>query len=136
MMVDESVVIAVPVGVVWRALADPGERAEWWDYIDLDLVPGGKLEERWSDEHGEPMVTLGQVMEVDEVRLIRFTWADEGQPVPTEVHISLHPQGGVTLVRIRESGRDLMPDGNALASDHRAGWRVHLTNLRRHLERT
>ncbi|MFI6597677.1 SRPBCC domain-containing protein [Nonomuraea sp. NPDC050536] len=136
MLVDESIVIAVPVRAVWHALADPGARAEWWDYIDFDLVPGGKLEERWSDEHGEPMVTLGQVVEVDDGRLLRFTWADEGQPAPTEVRISLHPQGGATMVRIQESGWNLLPDGPALASDHRAGWRVHLTNLRRHLERT
>ncbi|MFI6317977.1 SRPBCC domain-containing protein [Nonomuraea sp. NPDC050556] len=131
MNVDESVTIPVSRERVWQALTDPDDRAEWWHDFDLDPVPGGKLEERWTDDNGTPMLTTGRVTAVSPGEHLRFSWSDERWPTITHVSISLHDLGHETLVRITESGWDAFPD--SLAADHRAGWRVHLTNLRRHL---
>lgn len=134
MIVDESLRMAAPPSRVWRALTDAFDRAEWWGYIDLDVTPGGKVEEHWTDDGGHPMVTRGHVLAVAEGRMFRFAWADAGQEHPTEVEVALEGYGAATVVRIVETGWDRLPDGHALAADHRAGWRVHLTNLRRHVE--
>lgn len=119
---------------MWRALTDPADRAEWWHDVDLDVAVGGKLEERWSDDTGTPMLTTGHVLAVEAPARLRFAWADEGWPAATAVEISLREVDGQTVVRITETGWHLLPHGDTLAADHRAGWRAHLTNLRRHLE--
>ncbi|MFI6503169.1 SRPBCC domain-containing protein [Nonomuraea typhae] len=134
MIVDESLLIQAPPERVWRALTDALDRAEWWGYIDLDVTVGGKVEERWSDDSGHPMLTEGVVTEVEEGRMFRFTWSDAEQPVATTVEITLAPAGTGTVVTVLETGWEHVPGGAALAADHRAGWRVHLTNLRRYLQ--
>ncbi|MBB5078529.1 SRPBCC family protein [Nonomuraea endophytica] len=133
MIVDESLLIPAPPERVWRALTDALDRAEWWGYIDLDVTPGGKVEERWSDDSGHPMLTQGVVTEVEEGRMFRFTWSYTDRPVATAVEITLTPAEAGTVVRVLEVGWNHLPDGPATAADHRAGWRIHLTNLRRHL---
>ncbi|GAA2352620.1 hypothetical protein GCM10010404_00300 [Nonomuraea africana] len=134
MSVDESAVVAASAERVWRAFADHDDRGEWWHYLYLEPVAGGSLEERWTDEHGEPAVTRGEVTHANEPALLAFSWADEGQEAATDVEITLTPRGSGTEVRITETGWDRLPDGPSLAADHRAGWRVHLANLRRHVE--
>ncbi|MFI9557347.1 SRPBCC domain-containing protein [Nonomuraea endophytica] len=133
MIVDESLLIPAPPERVWRALTDALDRAEWWGYIDLDVTPGGKVEERWSDDSGHPMLTQGVVTEVEEGRMFRFTWSYTDRPVATAVEISLTSAEAGTVVRVLEVGWNHLPDGPATAADHRASWRIHLTNLRRHL---
>ncbi|MEU4332232.1 SRPBCC family protein [Nonomuraea dietziae] len=133
MSVDETAVVAASAERVWRAFADHDDRAEWWHYLYLEPVAGGSLEERWTDEHGTPVVTRGEVTHAAAPKLLAFTWADEGQEASTDVEITLTPLQAGTEVRIRETGWERLPDGPSLAADHRAGWRVHLANLRRHV---
>lgn len=171
LVVDVSVTVAASRERVWRALTDAADRAEWWHDLDLEVTVGGKLEERWTDDNGLPMITTGRVTSVVPARELRLSWADPGWSATTDVQISLEAaptspevtdrteapdetqvatprtvvttgtvtagRSGVgvgTVVRIRESGWQRLDDSQALAADHRAGWRVHLTNLRRHLE--
>lgn len=109
---------------VWRALVDAERRKDWWGYLELDPVAGGRFTERWTGPEGEPVVTSGTVLELVPDRRLRLRWSDQDWPVTTEVDITLTPRDEGTLVRIRHSGWNLLPDGHALADEHRAGWRV------------
>jgi uncharacterized protein YndB with AHSA1/START domain len=132
--VVESVTVGTAVGDVWRALVDADVRSRWWEGLDLDPAPGGRVEERWTDATGRTMRARGVVTAVDAPRLLRFTWADDGWPTSTEVGIRLAPAAGGTRVQVRETGLERLPDAVGLVGEHRAGWRAHLARLRRHLE--
>lgn len=128
--VTREAVIAAPPDEVWQALVDADRRKRWWSYLQLDPVIGGGFIERWTGPAGESMVTMGSVLEVTANRLLRLTWSDDNWPVETQVEISLSPTPGGTLVRVRHSGFERLTDGRRLATEHGAGWQLHLSNLR------
>jgi uncharacterized protein YndB with AHSA1/START domain len=133
-LVDESIAIAASAHDVWRAIVVADIRTGWWEYLDLDASVGGRFEERWSDGRGQEMLTSGVVTEVLVDRLLILSWADDDWPTTTRVEIRLAESAGTTLVRVLHSGWEALPDGAALAEEHRAGWRMHLSNLRRCIE--
>lgn len=132
--VDEQIAIAAPPSTVWAALVDADRRRNWWSYLDLDPVRGGRFTERWRGPDGEEVTTSGSVVEIVSGRLLRLEWADEKWPSTTEVEITLSPDAAGTLVRVRHSGWEGLPDGRRVAEEHRAGWQTHLRNLRRVVE--
>ena len=134
-MVEETVVVRAPARVVWNAIADGDARRRWWPHLELDATSGGRVEEWWTDATGREVVTRGKIVEVVPGRRLRATWADEGWPAETLVEVALAPvAGGGTAVTVRHSGFERLPDGDALAAAHRAGWKVHLENLRGQVE--
>lgn len=132
--VDEALVIGASPSTVWQALVDTDRRRRWWSYVELDPVVGGRFVERWRGAGGEHMLTSGSVVELLSDRLLRLTWSDENWPAETEVEITLADADPGTVVRIRHLGWRRLPDGERLAEEHRAGWRMHLSNLRDHVE--
>ena len=80
------------------------------------------------------MLTSGLVTEVVVDRLLVLSWADDDWSTTTRVEIRLAETGGVTLVRLLHTGWEALPAGAALSAAHRAGWRLHLDNLRRYVE--
>ncbi len=132
--VDEALTVPVPARRVWSALTVPAERARWWSYLDLDAARGGRFEETWTDDAGAVRVTRGQVIDVVPHRLLRLTWVDEGWAHDTEVRILLEESAAGTSVRVLHTGWERLPDGRALVAAHRAGWRMHLEDLRRAVE--
>lgn len=133
-VVDERITVAAPVERVWHAIIDSDARRAWWGYLDLDPRVGGRFEERWTDADGNPKRTHGQVRELAHERLLRLSWADEGWPEVTDIHLSLAEADGGTEVRVRHIGWDALASGPALAAAHQAGWRMHLQNLSQYLE--
>lgn len=73
-------------------------------------------------------VAAGEVIELDEPRLIVFTWGWEGHPgVPpgsSTVRIELTPQAGSTRVTLTHSG---LPENET--GLHRMGWDHYLDRL-------
>ncbi|MYV96720.1 SRPBCC domain-containing protein [Streptomyces sp. SID3343] len=135
-LVEVSVVITAPLEVVWHALVDPGARAEWWRYLELDARVDGRLSELWSGAYGEARLTTGRVEAIDPGRLLRFTWADDDWATSTTVTIELDRARPGTRVRIRETGWRHLPDAQSLATAHQDGWGAHAEALRRHTEAT
>jgi uncharacterized protein YndB with AHSA1/START domain len=133
--VAEEELVAAPPDVTWRALIDAEQRRQWWSYLDLEPVAGGRFTERWTGPDGQEMVTSGSVLEVIEGRLLRLTWSDADWPARTTVDVTMSPVPEGTLVRVRHSGFARLPDGRHLAREHAAGWRAHLANLRSVAER-
>ena len=132
-MVEEEIVIRASATRVWEALVDPAQRRSWWSYLELDPVVGGRFRERWRVGDQE-IVTAGSVLESVPDRLLRLTWSDEDWPDHTEVEITLTPSDPGTRVTVRQSGWEGLPGGERLAEQHRRGWRMHLTDLRSHVE--
>ncbi len=130
----EELVINASMSTAWQALVDGERRRQWWSNLEIDPVVGGQFTERWVGPDGAEVLTKGLVMDVVPARLLRLRWADENWPAQTEVEIRLAPSDRGTIVQIRHAGWRLLPDGQHLAEEHRVGWRLHLSNLRAHLE--
>ena len=130
----EGVTVRAPAPAVWVSLVDVDARGQWRSDLELEPVEGGSVLERWTDERGEAMTTAGSVVELVPERRVRMTWRDDGWPASTEVEISLDPVEDGTVVTVRHRGWAALPDAAGLVAAHRAGWRMHLEDLRRHAE--
>ncbi|WP_326559104.1 SRPBCC family protein [Micromonospora sp. NBC_01796] len=95
---------------------------------------GGPVTETWAGPDGNPVHTRGAVTALVANELLRLRWADEGWDDSTEVEFRLLAGDHGTVVHVREHGLDRHPDGARLTDEHRAGWRTHLSNLRRCVE--
>ena len=134
--VGAEVVVGVPAGDVWRALVDGERRRQLWSYLEIAAVVGGGFTERWVDDDGREVRTVGTVTHVVPDQHLRMTWADERWPAETTVDIVLTPVQDGTKVRVRHEGWRRLPDGGRLAQEHAAGWRLHLADLQAFLEGT
>lgn len=128
--------VDAPISQVWGALVSPDERAAWWPYLTLDPSVGGRFEELWTDPSGDRKRTSGRVTAMEHPHHLALTWADDDWPAATRVEISLTATGTGTEVTIRHTGWRALADPEHLIADHRAGWRMHLHNLREHLDGT
>jgi uncharacterized protein YndB with AHSA1/START domain len=109
-----------PPAVVWRALTDRDELRSWFP-SDV-IVEGGRWEVGASITFPFPpevidMTLTGEVLDVDEPRLLAFTWGED------TLRFELSPQdGGTRLVLIDE-----LPPG--AAARNAAGWETCLDRL-------
>ncbi|BCJ62519.1 SRPBCC family protein [Micromonospora endophytica] len=134
-IVQQTVEIGAPVPRVWQALVAADVRAGWWSYLDLDPVVGGKVTETWEGPDGSNQTT-GVITDLVDGRLLAMDWADDGWPESTHVEFVLRPTQVGTVVELRETGLDRLPGGAEIAAEHRAGWQMHLNNLRALVERS
>lgn len=95
---------------VWRAIADPGELAQWF------VAPIG-----WTPREGErfeSMGAAGEVTRVEEPRLLEWVWGGELQ------RVELTPDGDGCLLVLTH-----LFDRREQAGDHAGGWDWHLRRL-------
>jgi uncharacterized protein YndB with AHSA1/START domain len=141
--IEREVVIRASALRVWAALTEPAHLAAWFGDggAEVDaLRPGGRITFIWR-EHG----TARAVIEVvDPPRAFSYRWAlrPDVDPRPgnsTLVEFTLREEGGVTRLRVVESGfADLEWPEEERARDVRAnksGWAAELGELVDHLER-
>ncbi|MBM0207135.1 SRPBCC domain-containing protein [Micromonospora sp. STR1s_5] len=131
--VNQSIEIKAPVEQIWKALIAADVRADWWSYLDLDPVVGGGVKETWEGPDGSNQTT-GVITDLIEGKLLALDWADDGWPESTHVEFMLRPSEGGTLVQLRETGIDRLPGAADIAAEHRAGWQMHLNDLRNLVE--
>lgn len=134
--VVEEVVVDAPPAAVWESLVDAEHRRHWWAYLELEAHMGGRFIERWAGPDGAEVMTSGSVIAFEPPRLVELRWADAGWPAATTVTISVDAAAVAagTVVRVRQSGWENIPDGAVLAEQHREGWRMHMANLGRFVE--
>jgi uncharacterized protein YndB with AHSA1/START domain len=135
----QEILIKAPVGRVFEALTDPGQRVEWWGskgrfqttHMESDLRPGGKWMMRGIGVGGKPFQINGEYRQVESPHLLVFTWLPSWQEDTTEsiVQFELSEAAGVTTVRLTHSG--LTTEGSRLS--HK-GWPDVLTWLRTYAE--
>jgi uncharacterized protein YndB with AHSA1/START domain len=135
----QEVVIKAPVGPVFDALTDPGQRIAWWGsegrfqttHMESDLRLGGKWMMSGLGVGGRPFQISGEYRQVQPPHLLVFTWLPSWQEDAIEsiVRFELSEAAGVTTVRLTHSG--LTTEGSQLS--HK-GWPEILTWLQTYAE--
>jgi uncharacterized protein YndB with AHSA1/START domain len=105
---------------VWRALIDPSELAAW--LMPTDFAPEVGKEFKLETGAAEVGTIEGEVLEVDEPRLLRCRWT--GAFGDTEVTFELSPEGGGTRLRVRHDGWSEPPAAERAGFDD--GWKQKL----------
>ena len=85
---------------VWRALVDPEELAAW--LMPTDFAPAVGHEFKLETGSAEVGTIRGEVLEIDEPRMLRCRWS--GVFGDTEVTFTLSPEADGTRLRVRHDG--------------------------------
>jgi uncharacterized protein YndB with AHSA1/START domain len=114
------------VATVFSYLVDPEKFVLWMGTeAVIEPRPGGVFRLDVDGEH----IASGRLQEVDPPRRIVLTWGWEGSadvpPGSTTVEITLEPDGGDTVLRLRHRGLPSESERDA----HAAGWKRYLTQL-------
>jgi uncharacterized protein YndB with AHSA1/START domain len=140
--IEQEIVIEATPERVWEAITTAEHLGTWFGDAgaEIDLRPGGRVVLRWK-EHGE---FFGRVEQVDPDRFLAVRWARPQRTEPdagnsTLVEFFLHAEGGMTRLRVVESGFRLLsgtPDENAeYAAGNVRGWTAELAELRDYVTR-
>lgn len=133
--------IAADVTVVWGALTEPDQVAQWFgDRAEIDLRVGGAV--RFSWPAGE--ISTGVVTILEPTSRFGFSWDVFGtvleSSVFTTVEFWLRSTEGGTTVRVEESGLEAVslsgvaPNLDELFEEHVDGWRNEMSDLVRYVE--
>ena len=122
--------IEAPPEIVFAYLTDSQRFVRWMGVgAMLDPRPGGRYR---IDVDGVHIVS-GEYRELDPPRRLLMTWGWEGHPtVPpgsTTVEITLTPERGATVLRLRHLG---LPDEGE-RNNHAEGWNLYTGQLARAL---
>lgn len=125
-MIEVEQRIAAPPATVFAYLIDPAKFVEWMGVgAELDPEPGGSFRIDVDGAH----FASGEYREVDPPHRLVMTWGWEGDgevgPGSTTVEITLTPEEGGTLLRLRHSG---LPT-EAQRASHREGWTLYTGKL-------
>jgi uncharacterized protein YndB with AHSA1/START domain len=118
--------IDAPPEIVFAYLTDGKRFVQWMGAnAELDARPGGRYKIDVDGEH----IARGEYREVDPPRRLVMSWGWEGHPtVPpgsTTVEITLTPEGGSTVLRLRHLG---LPNEEE-RKQHTAGWELYTGQL-------
>lgn len=113
---SESVIVdcdlAEPPEKVWRALTVPELLAEW--LMPNDFAPEVGHDFTFRAEKG-PDITC-EVLDIEENRMISYSWREEDQPISSIVTVRLTPlDGGGTRLRLVHTGFPLRASRASLA---------------------
>jgi uncharacterized protein YndB with AHSA1/START domain len=123
-IIREVRIAAAPTDV-FPYFTDPEKLVAWKAATaELDARPGGRFR---MDVTGRGDVAEGEYLDIDPPHRIRFTWRWENDvvaPAPSEVEVTLTPDGNGTLLRLVHRG---IPGPNRDGSA--AGWTHYLARL-------
>ncbi len=119
-----------PRETAWQYIAHPELRAEWWPDVELDVVFGGAVAERWTAENGEAASrnAVGTVDVLIEGHALGFRWRDGDDPHETAVLITFRSQGDETDIMVTETGFGVFPDAFERTADAQQSWIDLLTD--------
>ena len=118
--------IEAPPEIVFAYLTDSRRFVRWMGVgAELDPRPGGRYRIDVDGEH----IARGEYQEVDPPHRLVMSWGWEGHPtIPpgsTTVEITLTPEAGATVLRLRHLG---LPD-EIERRQHAEGWKVYASQL-------
>ena len=90
---------------VWRALTEPASLAEWLMPGDFKPIVGHKVRLRCEPRGDFDGIVEVAVLQVDEPRLLSYSWKTSDMKTPTIVTYTLAPlSGGRTRLRVEHAG--------------------------------
>jgi len=118
--------IEAPPEIVFSYLTDSARFTQWMGVgAELDARPGGRYRIDVDGVH----IAVGEYQEVQPPRRLVMSWGWDGHPtVPpgsTTVEITLTPERGATVLRLRHIG---LPNENERRS-HTEGWKSYTGRL-------
>lgn len=125
-VVEVSLHIAAPPGVVFSYFTDPERYTQWMGgEASLEPKPGGVYRVKMRDG----VEASGEFVEVDPPHRIVFTWGWNHDhavaPGSSRVEVTLESEGDGTRVVLQHHG---LPD-QAQRAHHRLGWELYLDRL-------
>ena len=124
--------LPLPAERVWRAVSTGALMAEWLLPNDFQPVPGHRFTFRQQPMNGWDGVIAGQVLQVEPLRRLAYSWVALG--VVTEVTLTLDPTPTGTRLTLEQSG--FAEDQGRNLAGARFGWTLFLDRLSQHLEVT
>jgi uncharacterized protein YndB with AHSA1/START domain len=114
--------------IVFAFLTDSHRFVKWMGVgAELDARPGGRFRIDVDGVH----IASGEYQEIDPPRRLVMSWGWEGHatvpPGSTTVEITLTPEQGATVLRLRHLG---LPDEGE-RRQHTDGWRLYSSQLAR-----
>ena len=114
--------------IVFAYLTDSHRFVKWMGVgAELDARPGGRFRIDVDGVH----IASGEYQEIDPPRRLVMSWGWEGHatvpPGSTTVEITLTPERGATVLRLRHLG---LPDEGE-RRQHTEGWRLYSSQLAR-----
>lgn len=137
-----EIVIAAPVGRVWRVLTEADHIGQWFgDSAEVDLRPGGVMTLEWK-EHGRFLATVDTI---DPPRYFSYRWARSRDTEPatgnsTLVEFTLTELEKGTKLEVVETGFTTLEIPSEEQRAHRdgniEGWTIELNELREYAEQS
>ena len=134
-------VLPAPPTVVWAALTDPAELAQWWGPEGFNLPDatfaaaiGESYRFTMQPPEGAPFALAGVVLEADPPARLAYTFnwePPDPDDVETEVRLALRAIGGSTELALAQGPFAT----DARLALHRDGWSQSLDRLARRLSR-
>jgi uncharacterized protein YndB with AHSA1/START domain len=138
--IEKEIELNAPVSRVWRALTDYREFGTWFR-VELDdpFVVGEVTHGRNKYPGYEHIRFQITAQKIEPETFFAYTWhpyaidpaVDYSRETPTLVEFRLTPQAGATLLRVRESGFDAIPEHRRAEAFrmHESGWAGQLANI-------
>jgi uncharacterized protein YndB with AHSA1/START domain len=103
--------------LVWQALTDPAALSQWLLPADFKPLIGF----RFRLDRPNADAIKGKVIEVEEGRLLAYTWDDGEAPEPSVVCWTLNPTGDGTRLRLEHRYVET-PEVNCIPIDNYFNW--------------
>lgn len=142
--IEKRIELKAPVARVWRALTDHTEFGEWFGVkLERPFVPGQVSHGQITYPGYEHLKLEMVVQKMEPERLFSFTWhpcavdpqRDYSKETPTLVEFTLEKSTGGTLLIVKESGFDKIPNDRRLEAFRRndEGWAEQMKNIEKYV---
>ncbi len=124
------------INKVWDAISKAEEISEWFITADFKAEQGYKY--TFKHEAGGVITTInGEVLKVNPVNELIYTWVVEGTDVITTVSWKLEENASGTFLILEHTGISNYPGENAVAmfNSFSGGWERCVNDLQAHLEK-
>jgi uncharacterized protein YndB with AHSA1/START domain len=142
--IEKQIELEAPVSRVWRALTDHREFGEWFRVkLDAPFVAGQVSRGHITHPGYEHLPWEAVIQQIEPERLFSYTWhpyaldpaKDYSRESPTLVEFRLQPSAAGTLLVVRESGFDQVPNERREEAfrAHEGGWTEQMKNIAKHV---
>jgi uncharacterized protein YndB with AHSA1/START domain len=140
--IERSIFIRAPRARVWRAIADVGEFAAWFQVkAEGTLTPGERVRMTTTHPDYAGITFFVNVQEIEPERRLSWRWQPGSEQVPeddptTLVEFTLAEEEGGTRVTVVESGFDQLALARRAKAyeENSTGWEYQMGALQRYAE--